>query len=294
MSNPTEEINDLLHQRNILVRLHITAVGNVRKDDEASAIVEEKYGSDSSMGQYVKHLFNPKSLKHINSLRSKASQTMQQVGIPWGYGWYVINVRQFEEFRKIVTRLTKEWNKAVKTWLDNYDSHVQEAKKRLGTMFNPEQYPTRDKVASLFEMRPEYQPILRGNDITRLVLGKEDTDKLEEIKENIEKRERELVTKGMKFVYGRIANALERIINRINESTRINSNNTMLETIQGIVNNLPNYNIANDDNLTNLHDEMMKSPLMTMSINELKEDECKRTLAKNEAKRFLQLVRQFC
>lgn len=285
------KIDTMLHRRNFLVALHTKAIGNKRKDTSASDEIYKKFHSDAKMGQFVKHLFNPKSLSRINSLRVNATQTMQKVGIPWNNGWYAVNVNRFEELRGLFRDMSKEWDIAVNAWLDNYEEHIEQAKEKLGKMFNEEQYPSKEEVAKMFEFRLEMNPITHASDVSRLILDEKDVEKLKEFENNIETRQAELVNKGMQFVYGQIINALERIINRIEESSRFNSNNTMLASIRKIVENLPLYNIAEDERMTELHKEMKDSPLMTLTIDDLKEDETKQQEAKDEAKRFLDKVR---
>ena len=283
-------ITDFLHQRNILVKIDTRAVGNNRKDNDGSEVVAETMESDSTMGSYVKHLFNPKGLRKINNIRNEISTSMARVGIPWRDGWHLINVSSFEDFRTMCVAIRKHWDAAVNDWLENYDKHVEEAKERLGKMFDPNQYPPKDEIANLFEFTPHYNPVPHNEDLDRLVLTSADIKEIESISNSVNEEVSRLARNGMVFVWNRVHNMLERVVNRIDENTRLNKNNTMLSTLQEVIKKMPQFNLTQDDGMSRIYKELEDSLLMTTDIMDLQGDKVLQAKIKDEAKQFMEKV----
>lgn len=291
--NPTKSF---LHTRNILVKIETRSVGNERKDDVASDAVANEFQTAANMGRYVKHLFDPKSLRRINNIRNQISTSMPNIGIPWKDGFYVINVSSFESFRKMCSTIRKQWDNAVAEWLKKYDAHVEEAKTRLGKLFDPNQYPSSDVIEGYFEFRPRYKPIPHSEDLDRLILTSDDILQIEEISDSVNQEVHRLTLQGMKWVWEKLHNMLERIVNRIDEGNRINRNNTMLDTLRTVIQYLPQFNLTQDNDLSTIYNDLNKSVLSTVDISDLQgEDEetkAVKTNVRDTAKEFMDRIEE--
>jgi hypothetical protein len=161
-----------------------------------------------------------------------------------------------------------------------YPVEVQAARNRLGTMYNPGDYPDPQEIKDRFQIKIEFEPVPNANDF-RVDVGQEAAD---EIRSSITQGVLDRQADAVKSTYKRIHDVVSKVYERLSVEDAI-FKDTLIKNVRDLCVVLPAFNLNNDPAITALHTALLD--LTDVSIQQLRVDTRLRQRTANKAQAIL-------
>lgn len=260
------DINSL--QRNALLA-HLTIGGwSGRKFDRKAtldAITANK--ADVTAGRFSKVLIKSPALRAWHSHASAMRSQHHYWTLPWSNdGARMLPVAHYEQYRKVMSKMKEEAEEIIKDIERDYDDARERAKERLGTLYNPADYPDITNIVSRFYVNLRFSPV-PGNGDWRVSLG---NDAIKELKEQLGAQYEDMLASATKDAWERVYQMLERIKDRVDDPDKT-VHKSLFENARELIELLPGLNVANDPQLTKMTEQMRLS--LQVSVEDVRYDE---------------------
>ena len=144
-----------------------------KKDSFASEKVNDDAGADKNVASVYKALLGECDeldavKKHIGNVRNHVHY---HYTLPWSDGGMrLLTTAAYFEYHRLMTEAQATFDTLVNTFLNAYDWEVTQAQMRLGTLFNANEYPSKDSIKEKFYFHVHYIPLPEAGDF-RLDIG---------------------------------------------------------------------------------------------------------------------------
>jgi hypothetical protein len=173
-----------------------------------------------------------------------------------------------------------EFAKLVSEFAHSYPTEVQAARNRLGTMYNPADYPDVSEMYARFDVTTEFIPIPDAKDF-RVDVSAEAADEIrQQITESVNMRQVEAV----RDCYKRVREVVSKLYDRLSIEDAV-FKDSLVSNAQALMDVLPGLNITQDPELDALHTEI--SATLLVSPNTLRNDPATRENTAKIAKTIL-------
>lgn len=235
----------------MLVALNISQWTARKYDKVATNEVDRNHGAKDA-GRYNKLLVDKAALDPMDEIAGAARQHHYSVTLPWGnQGERLLPATLFMDYVQTMGQFKAEFESRAAKFAAIYPQLVQDARQRLGTLYNPADYPT--EVRSRFSFDTPVSPVASANDF-RVNLNSE---YVEAIKREITERQDAQRTEAVKHVWKRVREVVARIEETCSkEKPRIFD--SMIESASQLIQVLPALNLNNDPELDRIAYEMKK------------------------------------
>lgn len=237
-----------LSDRALLVQLSISQWTARKYDKRVSEDVANRNAASVSAGRYNKSLLPLNDYlddvhKKAGSIRNKYYENT----LPWGIeGTQMLPSANYLSFMTEFRKEKSEWQHLVNRFIDNYEDLVLDAKRYLGHMYNPSDYPDVQTIADKFNMDMAVFPVPSTD--FRVSIGSEE---LTRIQQDVERRVQEAQGKAMLDVWQRLYDKVEKIAERLSDPTN-KFKDSLIENAREMCELLPRLNITDDPNLENM------------------------------------------
>lgn len=243
-------MNKPLQDSAMLVSLTISQWTARKHDKSVSNEVDVKHGAKDA-GRYNKLLIRKESLEPMDKIASAARTYLYKVTFPWGdNGDRLLPAALFLDFSSSMQCFRNEFESKVNAFVAEYPALVQEARVRLGTLYEPADYPVdvRDKFSF---NPPNVTPVPSANDFrVNLSAGYVDA-----IKADITARMEERQKSTVKECWTRVRMVVSKITERLgNEKSPIYD--SLISNARELIDILPALNLTNDPELNRIAAEL--------------------------------------
>lgn len=242
-----------LSDKALLVHLNVSQWIAKKLDRDASKEIANLNHADSRAGRYNKSLLPTCDL--LDNVKSKTTHIRKKFyknTLPWGIeGTYILPSANYLAFMSDFRKEKAEWESLVQQFLDQYDDAVLDAKRLLGNLYNPDDYPTKEALENKFHMDMSIMPVPTGGDF-RVELANEEYAR---IQTDIEARVAEAQTKAMQDVWDRLYERVEKFVERLSDHKNI-FHDTLFENAKETCDLLSRLNFADDPNLEAMRREV--------------------------------------
>jgi hypothetical protein len=130
--------------------------------------------ADKGVANVTKNLLGEcDELRAIQKFAANVRNIHYSMTMPWSdNGSRLLTTQQYFKYNEVMTDLQQEFYRLVGELLDVYEWRVIKAQDKLGTMFNRDEYPTRDSLQDKFGFRISYVPLPDAGDF-RIDIGNE-------------------------------------------------------------------------------------------------------------------------
>ncbi len=181
----TEELSS----RAVLSQVRISMWGTTRKDKGATDTVAREYQAARDAGNYVKKLLPDTAMQAVRKAAQRVRLAHAATSLAWDQeGMRLVPLPMLQRHKEQVTEAIGEFEQAVRELLDRYDEYVAEAQLRLGGLYNPSEYPSRDEVAGKFKAELNLFPVTTTENVKFFD---------ETIREEVEKNVRRLMDESL-------------------------------------------------------------------------------------------------
>lgn len=272
----------------VLVAVHIKKWGVSKKDEEVSKTAVNQYRAEREAGNFSKKLLPKEALEEVNQIAAEARQIHTSLTMPWkDDGRRLLPVGNFGEYREHMNRLHEDFNRAVDSFFQRYESHKLAAQELLGDMFKEEEYPDLETLKTKFIFEYDMEPLPSGADV-RLDI---DEKALAEFQKEIEDSTAKLVSDSFKQVMEDTINALQDFASRMetyDTTGKTRFKDALVENTKRIVHSLGNANIFGVQEIAEVQTKL-NDFLKEIQPQDLRKDE---SLRKEAAEKAIETARK--
>lgn len=286
-----------LNERAVLSTLHIGAWGGKSVDPEVTEEVEESHKAElRNSGTYSKKLIAPKFLRDVGSKVSVARRTHRILTLPWDDSARILSTMGFTHYTEQMRLQRLGMEAAVAAFIAGYPDYIKEAKVRLGTMFDADDYPEQDALRRKFMFDVEIHPVPTAGDF-RAELS---DASIKAITKDIEARSKDRLQAAMNDVFDRILAATAKMAERLKafkppvgeEKAENVFRDSLVWNLSELADLLPSLNVAGDPRLEALQKQIQQN-LTQNSPDLLREDEILRAKVAAQAEKLAAKVKKF-
>lgn len=277
-----------LNDRALLVSLSISQWTARKLDKKATKDVADINRASTSAGRYNKSLLPLNDLlANVHQKTGVIREKFTKNTLPWGIdGTRILPSANYLTFMQDFRKEKGEWQYLVQTFLDNYDTLVDEAKRWLGDLYDEKDYPARGKIVEKFNMDMAILPV-PTNDF-RVELS---SDELSRLQEEMEGRMASVQQEAMMDAWGRLYKHVQHIAEKLADPKGI-FRDSMVENAQETCDLLTRLNIADDPNLEAMRREV-ESKLISHHPDSLRNDPDLRQDTAEEARKIMDAMSVF-
>ena len=261
-----------IHSSAMLASLRISQWTARKIDKKVAGEVAKAHNVQASVGAYYKSVLpttdangERTSIERIKKLVGEARTYHYKMTLPWlDSGARVLSAAAYFDYMQVMQEFKQRFEEAVNVFVYDYPFEREEAKLRLSTLFNDDDYPPLDRVADRFAFALDILPIPMGADF-RCDIG---DDEAEKIRAEIEKATLAAVQASIADVYKRIAAVAEAFTVKLQfEDTRFEK--SLVTNAEELANLLPKLNFTGDPALTALG-KALKEKLCVYGADDLR------------------------
>lgn len=255
----------------LLVELNIGNWTARKNDKSVSEEVDLQKGTKTRAGNYNKNLFaGVKELEDIQKFVGMVRNWHYRNTIPWlDTGVRMLPMGQYIDYTAQMNTWASEFEGLKQAFLNKYDDLVTEMAFKLGSLFNRDEYPTRDQVDYKFYFRTNYFPLPQSGDF-RVDIGNE---MLAELQDNYTKHLNEKVNEAMGDVWSRLHETLKHLSERLEVGSTGEKKifrDSLIENAQELCGLLSKLNVTNDPKLEEARKDLEQA-LFGVSAKDLRD-----------------------
>ena len=276
-----------LDQKAMVVYLNISFWAARKYDQRVSQEIEDKYNSEDA-GRYNKLLIARDSIHNIQRIVSEARNFHYENTLPWlDNGGRLLPAANYFDYVNSIQKFQDEYEKEVENFISVYPQLKNEAKTRLNSMYDEEDYPDVLTLSTKYSFSTQVSPVPIANDF-RVNLNDEE---VESIKESIEEQVQESTESAMHDLWTRLFKVVEHMVERLKKEDN-KFKNSLVNNISELCDLLPKLNITNDPELQSSVTEI-KTKLTAYDPQTLRDNEAARSETAVEAQKILNKMRHY-
>lgn len=287
----TETATSMLASRAVLAGVTVRMWNAEILDRKVTAETNARYKAESDAGKYRKALVRKESIEPVRQAATRIRQLVYSLTLPWtDEGLRVLPSKSADRFTQKLKEAKAEFDEAANAFVAEYPEMRDEAKERLGDMFNESDYPDAADLRRRFAVEPRLVPIPTANDF-RCRMGAEALDAARKALEASNKAALRVATldawRQARQVVATMAEKLKAYSpEREGEKARGIFRDSLVTNVIETALRLPNLNLAEDARMTALADRM-ESELCYFSADDLRRDDAAREKVAIEAERIV-------
>lgn len=240
-----------LHDQAMLANLSISQWDARKFDKKATQEVEAKHGALKA-GRFNKLLIDDTALEAISKQAGAMRRYHDKVTLPWGdNGDRLLPSRAYMDYVKTMRDMKNQFYREVAILVQAYPGLVQSARVRLGTLYEPRDYPTPEEVRAKFNVDTTFMPVPSAQDF-RVDVAAEDVEELRAgIAKKIQERQAGAVADTLaraRLFVTRVRDTLSTDKPRIFES--------LMDNLTELIHMLPAFNVMGDPKLDDLEAQL--------------------------------------
>ena len=250
-----------LSERAMLTSVSIGSWSGKAIDRDVTDEVSENHNADPrDSGVYNKLLISKKALRPVHSKIALVRQTHRTLTLPWDDSARILAANGYLHYTKCMRDGRLAVEEAAKALAKQFPEWIEEAKGRLGSMFDASEYPSGETVLKRFSVDVEVKPIPEAGDFrTKL---SEATVKA--VTKDIEKRTKERVERAINDVFERIVNVTGTMADKLtkyegSQGQEGSFRDSLVYNIVQLGELIPALNITGDPKLDALGKELLKN-----------------------------------
>ena len=278
-----------LRQRAMLVKLSATMPRSRMPDLAATEELHESKGAERSAGSYSKRLYDKQSLERLSTAATALRKAIDRWSSPWAAdGIRIMAAASYEPMLTEITSLKRDWENAKISVIAEHDHIVARQTDRLSELFNVNDYPTKEQLASQLWCDVEFYPMPVAGD-WRLDMT---PDVLESLVESTKRATERMMKDSVQRAFNRLYPVVNRLAERLasyepgNDDTRATPlYESLIGNARDLCDILPGLNFTDDPELAAACERLATAVPADVTIKDLRGDAgLRRQIAADAAK----------
>lgn len=257
-----------IQDKAMLVSLSISYWTGKASDERVVDEISVKHKSERSQSEYRKILVHPDAINEVKAVRSRARSYYFDKTLPWiDGGTRILPSAFYMDFAKKMHEFRGEYEVAFGAFVKKYTALKGEARKRLGSLFKDDDYPSTDAIRSKFAWDMSVFPIPAKDD-WRVDLGGDAESK---IKKQIDERIKAATELATRDLWKRLHEVVKALAAKMRESGDPVFRDSIISNIKELCALMHHMNIDNDPELEKMT-KRIQADLGKLNPEELRED----------------------
>jgi hypothetical protein len=245
-----------LSKRAMIVTLNVSCWTARKQDKKVSAEVEASHNAKDA-GRYNKLLIDKVHLDPLTNWAGQIRSAHYHMTLPWmDNGGRLLPAKLFMDYRNKIDDMRSEYESRVRMLIAKYPQLVQDARMRLGTMYQPDDYPLVGELGSKFSVDLDIMPVPDCSDFRVDISDKE----AERIREDMASKVRARQEAAMKDAWDRVRDVVSTIHLRVSADKPV-IRDSLMGNARELVALLPGLNVNDDPLLAKVTDEISNNLL---------------------------------
>lgn len=271
-----------LGERAVLVRVHINTWGGRKQDKGAARDLEAGAGAERGATRVTKYLVPREATASIMAVSKGIKREVERLSSPWGVdGDRILPSEHLVPFFEATDRAKTRFNAAVDNYMREYVEGRRAQQRRLGALFDEDDYPPPEVVADRFSLSVEINPIPEADDF-RVDLSEEQRLRLAEA---VEQEVTERMQKAMRDVFWRLNSAVETFHGQLSDESAILRRKTY-DHLGRLIEAMPALNLSDDPVLQKAVKEL-RATITSVDMKELQDNAKLRDKARKKSERVM-------
>lgn len=271
----------------MLVELSISAWTARKLDKKVSAQVDLDKHAKTRAGNYNKNLLAGTGfLDTINKYAASARHWHSTQTLPWSdNGLRLLPMSNFLAYKENLVTLEKNYQALVDKFIVAYPNLVSAAAFQLGDLFDRNEYPDAEKVATKFKFRVNYLPVPMAGDF-RVDINEEAKA---EIIQSCEGLYKERLDNAMKDAWTRLHDCLLRMSERLADNEngdRKRIHDTLIDNAVELTLLLKHFNLTGDSSMETARTDL-ENAIKNHDADDLRESHMAREAVKTKVDAIL-------
>ena len=251
MDTKTEGI---LQKKAMLITFSASQYTGRKKDNRARDAVSAEFGNVPDVGNYVKQSIPKERLKDIQRNINDFRTYLYLHTSPWNHkGDLLLSTALYQGVTEKARECKETHAELVKTFLDNYQDYIQEARGQLNGLFDMADYPDAWRLERKFSFDVHFSPV-PASDHLKIDLAQDEIDKMQA---DIVNRNQSNLDAAMADVWEKVFNSVKALSEKMKKERQDKTGqdvapifrDSIIENIRQLVDILPGLNIAGDPGL---------------------------------------------
>ena len=237
----TNKEKDMLQNQAMIANLNIRS-WTARKHDRAVSNEVDAAHNAQEGGRYNKLLIDKSALDPLTKHAGRVREYHYSLTLPWGdNGDRLLPAKAYMDYTATMRKLKDEYASYARTFEASYPQLVADARQRLGTMYDANDYPPISDIRDRFDIRVAFQPVPDAKDF-RVDVGDE---ALAEIKASINEAVAERQAGAVKECWVRLNDVIGKLYTMMIKDKPI-FRDSIIDNVKDLISMLPKLNITND------------------------------------------------
>lgn len=236
---------NVFRQRAMLAHCAVTRWNPRVLDRKVTADIQNSHAATTDSGDFRKALVDKSAVKDLNASAGAIRALHYKLTLPWDdEGARLLPTRSFQKYTDEMRALNQADERLRDAFIAMYPTLVLNAKARLGTMYDPEDYPSADEVLGKFSVKLTFTPVPDAADF-RLEVSDEIAD---ELRTQLVSEQDAKFQNAMRDCYKRVESVVTTLSKTLRkEEPRIFA--SLVGNARELVECMTNLNVANDADL---------------------------------------------
>lgn len=246
MKTGTIKKTSSLSNRALLVTVNISQWSARKLDKRATETANVAHHADATAGNYHKKLLPAaRELELVATIASQARKYYYEQTLPWmSDGTRIISGQNYLKFQSEMRKIKGLFETAVRDFEASYPRLQNEAKTKLGNLYDAQEYP--EDIGSRFGIEYNFLPMPDAKDFRVSVSDAE--------KRAFERKIKDIETAAMRDASQRLLDVVKSATEKLKDPKSI-FRDSLLENISEVAALIPVLNISNDSKLDQLSQE---------------------------------------
>jgi len=244
-----------LSDKALLVQLSISQWTARKYDKRATEQVASANSAVNAAGRYNKSLLPMNDfLSNVHQKSTLIRKKYYANTLPWGIdGTQILPSANYLAFMNEFRKQKYEWQMIVNQFLAEYESLKYDAQRLLGNLYSDTDYPSKDEIASKFNMDMAIMPVPSGD--FRVDIADEE---LARITSDVEARVQDAAQSAMDEAWKRLHERVQHMAEKLADPAAV-FRDTLVENTREICSVLSRLNFTDDPNLEAMRLEVEQS-----------------------------------
>lgn len=287
------ETKDTIQEKAMLATLNISRWSASKQDPRVSEQIARDNNAEAMMGRYIKRLLVKEALEQIRATAYRARHYHYDNTLPWSdKGARILPAKNYFDYMKAMKEFQRVFEREVTKFAAQYEEYVADARRRLGGLFNADEYPPADQIAGMFKMKLEVTGMPSAEDF-RVNLGAEETAA---IRAGIEAQLNESVNSAVMDIWQRIHDHVTHLTEKLGAYEKTADGkvknpfrDSTIENMKELVALLPRLNVTGSADLDAMT-KRLSDEIASVNPAELRESPEKRKAVTKKAEAILEDV----
>lgn len=247
-------------------------------DKAVSEDTKTRYNADHTAGSFKKKLIpgNDPDMKAIGSAANQIRTYHKSMTLPWDKsGRDLLPAKAFLKYKQRMTELEANFDLAVSAFMSAYAQKIEDAKVRLGSMFESSDFPLPHELKAMYGVDVHIEPLPDGENL-KVGISQEELDKA---KEAIERDVTTKVKGAHKALYQRLGEVAGKVVEAL-KADEPTFKKATLQNVLEMCDITPMLDIEGDEELQHTA-KKLKDTIENAGFHKLKEDKEHRARVKD-------------